>query len=132
MVGVCHLTVFNLAFIVRGTQSKRGMMVKTKTNHRIQRRTKYLTNFDIDISKENHGTVFEVLDSNGNSYNVVVVDAKKHTVRVTNKGNKDAEEFVYEGFFIGPRGRRVNLTPFSSLPVPEGLFPIWVEKVRRL
>ena len=101
-----------------------------KTKHRVQRRTKYLTEFDIDISKLAHGTTIIMKDHLGNKYTVIVVNPKEHLVRVISKGNKEVEDFTFEGVFKGTKGVRTNLTPFCWLPVPEGYICTYVEKVR--
>ena len=101
-----------------------------KTKHRVQRRTKYLTEFDIDISKLAHGTTIIVKDSLNKKYTVIVVDPKKHLVRVIRKPNKEDQGFTFEGVFKGTQGARVNLISYCWLPVPEGHICTYVEKVR--
>jgi len=67
-----------------------------KINHRVQRRTKYLTDFDIDISTLPLGTTIIVKDSLNKKYTVIVVDPKKHLVRVIRKPNKEDQGFTFE------------------------------------
>lgn len=107
--------------------------MNTKTNHRIVRRTKYKEKFDIDISKENIGQVFEVICHAGNKFKVEVVDPQKHQVRVTSKGNDTINDFVVEGQITTSKRVRTNLAPYSSLPGPKNnTFAIIIEKMRRL
>lgn len=98
--------------------------------HRVRRRTKYLTEFNIDISKLDHGTTIVVKDSLDNKYTVVVVNPKEHLVRVIGKNNKDIEDFTTEGVFTGTQGARTNLAPYCFLPVPKDYICTYVEKVR--
>lgn len=107
--------------------------MRTKKNHRIVRRTKYSENFNIDISKENIGVVFEVICHAGNKFKVEVVDPKNHQVRVTSKGNNNVKDFVVEGQITTSKGIRASLSPYCSLPAPKNTtFAIIIEKMRRL
>ncbi len=103
--------------------------MKKKLN-RVQRRPKYETEFDIDISKLEHGKTIIVKDTLDNKYTVVVVDPKKHLVRVTKKGIKKEKGWIKEGSFTGLKGIKEKLRPYCLLPVPKGHPSTFVEKVR--
>ncbi len=107
-----------------------------KHKHRVVRTPQYEENFDIDISQENIGQVFEVLAHDGQKYKVEVVDPKKYLVRATKQVDKKEsgkESEFAEGQITVGKNKRANLAPFTSLPSPKGYkHSIIVEKLRRL